>query len=129
MALRADYRLVMFHEHLGDKAKDIKVSWAPFVGNQTTVRNFYIDGVPTGEAFLILQVYDIHSSGHKILINGTDLGGFDIPKAPGVWQIWMDRIDTTKLKQGNNSIQIVRDANTGDNFIVGSVLIQWRESV
>jgi len=128
MALRSDFRLVVFNEHLGDKAGDIKAGWANFVGNQTTIRNFYIDGYPTNEAYLILQAYDIHKSGHKILINGQDLGGFDIPPDPGKWQTWMDRIDTTKLKKGNNTIQIVRDASTGDNFIVCMVIIHWRES-
>ena len=127
MALRSDFRLIHFLEHLGDKAGDIKAPWAKFVGNQTTVRNFYIDGTPAWEAYLVVQLYDVHNYGHKILINGHDLGGWDIPPAVDKWQVWMDVIDVTKLKKGNNTVQIVRDASTGDNFLVGSVAIHWRE--
>lgn len=51
-----------FGEHLGDNAGDLNAPWAAFMGNQTTVRNFYIDNQPIGEAYLILQLFDVHSS-------------------------------------------------------------------
>ena len=123
---RADYRRIYFGEHLGDNVNDLDVPWASFVGNQTSVRNFYVDGEPR-EAYLIAQLYDVHASSHKILINGVDLSGFDLPREPGGWQTWMDAINSGLLIQGNNTIQFVRDGSTGDNFVVGNVAIHWRE--
>ena len=125
---RADFRAITFNEHLGDQAGDINAPWAPFMGNQTSVKTFNVDGVPTGEAYVLLQVYDVHSSGHKILVNGTDLAGFDIPQHPAEdrWQTWMDVMESGLLKQGANTIQITRQSG-GDNFIVGNVTVNWRE--
>jgi hypothetical protein len=98
------------------------------VGNQTTVRNFSIGQPPYGSGYITLQLYDVHSSGHHIKINGVELGGFDIPRHPAEnrWQTWTDVIEGGVLKQGNNTVQITR-ASGGDNFIVASVIIGWRE--
>jgi hypothetical protein len=127
MALRADFEVITFWEHLGDKEGDIKTS-AKFVGNQTTVRNFFIGQAPYGRGYVTLQLYDVHSSDHHIKINGVELAGMDIPKHPkeNRWLTWSDTIETGILKQGSNTIQIVR-ASGGDNFIVRDVIIHWRE--
>lgn len=127
MAIRSDFVAIYFGEHLGDNANDLNVPWATFVGNQTTVKNFYISDQPAGNAYLMLQAYDVHQTGHRILINGQNLSGFDIPRETGSWQTWMDVIDSGLLRFGNNTIQIQRDADTGDNFVVGNVVIHWRE--
>ena len=125
--IRGDFRLIWFGEHLGDNASDLNVPWASFVGNQTSVRNFHIDNVPTGEAYLLVQTYDVHDSGHRIVINGVDLSGFDIPREAGGWQTWMDAINSSLLIQGNNTIQIRRNTASGDNFVVGNVAVHYRE--
>lgn len=128
MKIRSDFEIIYFGEHLGDKDSDIS-ALAAFVGNQTTVKSFTINGVPTQDAYILLQVYDINSKGHKILVNGTDLGGWDIPPRPQQWQLWMDIIDTDNLVQGENTVQIVRDPSSKDNFLIEHAVIHWKESV
>ena len=127
MAQRSEHRVIYFAEYLGNNADDAAYPWATFVGDQTTVKSFTIDGNPSSDAYLILQVSALQSFAHKILINGTDLAGFDIPPHSG-WQTWMDAIDVGLLRQGNNTIQIERDSGSRDHFSVGNVAIHWRES-
>lgn len=129
MVWRADYEVIPFWEHLGDKAGDISTP-ARFVGDQTTERNFYVGQRPVGLGYITLQLFDVHDSGHHIKINGQELGGTDIRKH-GVsdhWFTWTDIIESGILRQGNNTIQIVRTGG-GDNFIVDSVIVNWREEV
>jgi hypothetical protein len=127
MALRADFEVINFWEHLGDKKGDINTS-AKFVGDQSTVRSFYIGQRPLGAGFVTLQLFDIQNSGHHIKINGQELAGMDIPKHPAAdrWLTWTDTIESGILRQGSNTIQIVR-TSSGDNFIVRSVIVNWRE--
>lgn len=125
--IRADFAIVHFMEHLGDKEGDLKVPGATWVGDKTGVRNFYIAGIPTGEGYLIGQFFDVHSPRHRIVINGNDLPGVDIATDIGHWQTWMDVINKGILRQGNNTLQVVRDTTTADNFVVGSIVVHWRE--
>ena len=122
----SNFVVITFWEHLGNKRGDLSTS-ATWVGDQTTIRNFNIEGVPEGDGYVLIQAYNIHDPTHRVLINGQNLGGRDIPKDTS-WQTWMDRIEPGKLRQGNNTIQIVRDTSTGDNFIIKSVAIHWTES-
>ena len=98
-----------------------------FVGNESTVRTFNISGTPTGTGYLVVTVYDLEDSEHRVLINGRDLGSFDIPKAPTAnrWQTWMDRIESGVLRSGTNTIQLRRHSGE-DNFVVRDVVVQWR---
>lgn len=99
-----------------------------FVGDQTSLLNFYVDGVILPPwIYLIVTAYDVHNYGHRILINGQDLPGFDIPPAPGRWQTWMSVVPIPLIQKGYNTIQIKRDTSTGDNFAIGTVAIHWRE--
>jgi hypothetical protein len=125
----ADFAVITFNEHLGDNESDLGSSWGTFVGNATTVRNFTVDGVPTGLGYLLIQTFDVQSQNHRIKINGKDLGGADIFPHPveNKWQTWMDGIESGVLKSGNNTIQIVR-APGGDNFLIANVTINWRVS-
>ena len=77
--LRADFEIISFQKHLGDKAGDLNTS-AKFVGGQTTEKKFNIGKKPSGPGYITLQLYDVHSSGHHIIINGRDLPGMDIPR-------------------------------------------------
>lgn len=60
MALRADFEVIPFNEHLGDREGDISTNIYTFVGNQTTLRNFYIGQRPVGIGYVNLQLYDVH---------------------------------------------------------------------
>jgi hypothetical protein len=124
----ADFTLISFNEHLGDNAGDLDVN-ETFVGNESTVRTFTIAGTPTGTAYLVLTVYEVGDSDHRIVINGKDLGSFDIPRAPAEdrWQTYMDRIESGVLRSGTNTIQLIRDSG-GDNFVVRDVVVQWRRA-
>ena len=127
MALRADFEIINFSSHLGDKKSDIKAPWATFHGDVSPVKNFFIGQRPVGAGYLLVQAYNVNNENHRILVNGIELGGFDIPTESG-WQTWMDVIQVGVLKQGNNTIQIKRTTG-GDNFIVANVTVHWREVV
>ena len=126
---RANYALLNFQEHLGDSADGLDVPWAEFVGNhRSSEREFTVPAGPVTEPYLELQTFDVESYSHEIVINGDALTGFDIPPAAG-WQYWMDPITGTDLVEGENTVRIVRDASTEDDFVVGSVVVHWKEPV
>jgi len=127
MALRSDFTTILVNEHLGDKVQDLNIPWAQFVGNQTIPKNFEIDGNPRGKAYLLVQAFGVEEYGHKILINGTDLSGDDLMPEAGGWQTWMKVFDSSILKP-SNTLQIVRNASKGNNFVILNVVIHWRES-
>ena len=126
---RANYALLNFQEHLGDSANGLDVPWAEFVGNhRSSEYTFTVPRVPATEPYLELQTFDVGSYDHEILVNGDALTGFDVPPASG-WQYWMDPITGTELTEGENTLRIVRDASTEDAFVVGSVIVHWKEPI
>ena len=129
MALHADYEVIPLWEYLGDNESDINTS-AKFCGNQTSVKEFNIDQMPTGMGFLTLQTYDVLNSGHHIKINGKELTGMDLPRHPAEnrWDTWTEVVESNLLKKGKNTIQITR-AGGGDNFIVKNVVVNWKEQI
>jgi hypothetical protein len=130
MGYRSDFAVIKFNEHLGNNANDLNYDGTTFVGNQTTIRTFNLGDQPTGEAYFTLQLYDVQAEGHHVLINGKRTGGIikDIPKnLEYKWFIWTNTIEKGIIQKGNNTIQIKRNSGSGDNFIVGSVIISWRE--
>lgn len=124
---KASFAVVVFNEHLGDNAGDLPAPAFTFVGNQTSVKNFNVPGVPTDTAYLIIQVFDVQNMGHRIQINGADLPGVDIVRTRAhEWQDVLDVVPAGVLRQGNNTAQI-RRASGGDNILVASAVIQWKE--
>lgn len=126
MRTNSDYAIIFFGEHLGDNMDDLIVPWANFVGNQSTQLAFGIDGQPVGQGYMLVQALHVGVFSHEILLNKIALPGPVLPQHDG-WQTWMITIDEQILKQGRNTIQIVRDANTGDDFVIGNVVVHWRE--
>lgn len=115
---RADFVFFSFDKQLGGGA-----------GDQAS-KDFNIEGTPLREqAYLLIQTLDVQSSQHRILINGKDLPVMDLPShpAPGIWQTWMDRIPPDVLKQGKNTLTIIKQPGT-DEFQVRGVSINWREN-
>jgi hypothetical protein len=126
---RANYTLLDFQEHLGESSDGLDVPWAEFVGNhRSTEHEFTVPAGPVTEPYLECQLFAVDSYGHEIIVNGDALSGFDIPPAPG-WQYWMDTITGAELIEGENTIRFVRDADTRDDFVIGSVVVHWKESI
>lgn len=125
---KANFAVVRFDEHLGDDVADIPgAGLYTFVGNQTTAKQFEIGREPVGDGYLIIQVYDVQSTGHRIQVNGTDLPGQDIvPTDTFRWESWVDIVSAGILQKGTNTIRVLR-ASGGDNIIIASIFIHWRE--
>jgi hypothetical protein len=123
---RANYALVTFMEHLGEAESRLDVDWAEFVGDSTTERTFEVPTDDATDAYLQLQAYDVGTYGHDIVLNGESMSGFDIPPAQG-WQSWMDAITGAALREGENTIRFVREEGSTDSFVVGTVVINWKE--
>ena len=125
---RANYALVTFMEHLGEAESRLDVEWAEFMGDRTTERTFEVPTDDATDAYLQLQAYDVGTYGHEIELNGQPLSGFDIPPAQG-WQSWMDAITGVDLREGENTIQFTREEGSNDSFVVGTVVVNWKEPV
>ncbi|MBK8021103.1 MAG: hypothetical protein IPK19_06620 [Chloroflexi bacterium] len=126
MTTHSDFAIIPFAAHLGADAYGLQVPWATFYGNQTPVQTFEIDGKPTETGYMLIQTLAVGLSSHKILINGHMLSGLNLPQHDG-WQTWMIVIDVGLLRHGTNTVQFVRDAMTNDSFVVGNVVVHWRE--
>lgn len=128
MSFRANYALVYVGAQLGPEKDALEVDWAEFVGDKSPVFEFDVPTADTIDAYLTLQAFDVGAFGHQVLINDESLGGFDIPPNEG-WQYWMDALTEVALEEGTNTIQIVRDTDTDDSFVVGNVTVHWREPI
>lgn len=126
---RANYALLSFQEHLGESSDGLDVPWAEFVGNRrSSEQEFTVPAGPVSEPYLECQMFDVGEYGHEIVVNGDKLTGFDIPPASG-WQYWMDTITGAELEADENTVRFVRDTSTDDDFVVGSVVVHWKEPI
>ena len=128
MSYRANYALVNVSAHLGPSKDAIDVPWADYVGDATPEFEF---DVPTAEAtdpYIGLQAFRVGRYGHELSINGTSLSGFDVPPSEG-WQYWEDAITNVELREGENTVKVVRDEATDDSFALNNVTVHWKEPV
>ncbi len=123
---RPNYALLTVQEHLGTNEDRLNVPWAEFVGNHSSEQTFTISGDDPTDGYLELQVYDVGEWNHTITINGSELTGFDMPESTG-WCYWMDSITGASLQTGENTLQIHRSTDTLDSFVVGTVVVNWKE--
>ncbi|OLZ62931.1 hypothetical protein AV521_40745 [Streptomyces sp. IMTB 2501] len=136
MNTRADFRMIRFNQRIGARTppSGFVAGSSRYVGTETTAEEFEIDTAPVGDGYLVMQVYGVNFTGHRVLINGRDLPDFDIaagPQGQVLWQTWMDPIEEGILKQGSNTIQIQHGTTSSrrvDNFIVRDVVVHWREA-
>ncbi|UCF07514.1 MAG: hypothetical protein JSW28_07650 [Thermoplasmata archaeon] len=123
---RANFEIVIFNEQIGEKEGVLDALWYEFVGSQTSIKHFQVPGVPTGLAYIMIQVFDVQNKGHRIIINGEDLPGEDIIRTKANrWQDVTDIIPAGVLQQGDNTIRI--KASSGDNILIGAAMIHWKE--
>lgn len=125
---RANYALVDFMEFLGDDVDALDVPWADFAGDRSTERTFTVPTADATEAYFTLQAFDVGVYGHEVAVNGDPVTGFDVPPSPG-WQHWMDAITGAELVEGENTIQVHRDQDSADSFVVGTATVHWKEPV
>ncbi len=126
MPVHSDFTIIPFGEHLGSNEADLHAPWAAFVGNQTSLKTFNVDNRLTGEAYLLIQTLHVGVFTHHIYINDTKLNGYHLPQHEG-WSTWMVGLRDGVLKHGANTLQIMRDLQSDDSFVVGHVVIHWRE--
>jgi hypothetical protein len=125
---RANYVLLDFMEFLGDDEEALDVPWADFAGNRSSEQRFDVPTDDPTEAYVTVQAFDVGVYGHEILVNGDPVSGFDVPPGDG-WQLWMDSITGAELVEGENTIRFVRDSDSDDSFVVGTVAVHWKEPV
>ncbi|XVH30359.1 DUF7383 domain-containing protein [Haloferacaceae archaeon DSL9] len=123
---RANYALHYVGAQLAPRDRELGLDWATNAGDETDPFDFDVPTADATDAYVGLQVFDVGTYGHEILINGEPLSGFDIPPRDG-WQYWMDSITGAALVEGANTCTIARDSSTNDAFAVGSVSIHWKE--
>ena len=128
MPVGSDFTTIYFGEHLGPNETGLNASWAAFVGNQSSQKAFTVDNPPANEAYMLVQTLDVGVFSHKIYINGMELQGYQIPDHQG-WSTWMVGLGEGTLKHGTNTIQVVRDKTSDDSFVIGYVVIHWREII
>lgn len=131
MAIKTNFETIILNEHLGDNSGDFPTfSGMSFVGDQTTLANFNIEGIPVEKGYLSIHLWGLDEQTEKIEINGINV--FDGEYAGhqlGSYKasIFLLPINENILRQGTNTFQIKRDVGNGDNFHVYTVIVNWKE--
>ena len=126
MSYRANYATLSIQKLLGPEKDTLDVPWAEYAGDTTDGYDFESPSEDVVDPYLQLQAFDVEEYTHEIMLNGEPLTGFDIPPSEG-WQTWMDTITGRELQAGENTLGVKRDTDTDDAFVVGSVIVHWRE--
>jgi hypothetical protein len=98
-------------------------------GDVSDTFNFTISRELVGSAYLLVQVYGSYFQDHTIMINGQEVTG---PQGSfgstgfGNWATLTVLVDDNILKQGQNTIQFLRNPDTPDNFLIDNVVVNWR---
>jgi hypothetical protein len=83
---RARFAVLTFSEHLGNRESDLPDPVFPFVGDASTVREFYVHREPIDSfGYLLMQVYHVQNLLHRVRINDVDLRGHGLP--PESWRV------------------------------------------
>jgi hypothetical protein len=126
----SNFVIVPVHQHLGDNKSDISAQGYPYRGDVSDRYTFTINTTPVGQGYLLAQVFGSSFQGHLITINGqnvTDFNGNFGATGQRNWGTLAAIVDDTVLKQGANTIQIQRNADSTDNFLVDNIIINWQQ--
>lgn len=129
----ANFENITFNEHLGDDRGDLPTfPGLDFVGDNSRLANFNIENPPVDDGYVLLSLWDVQRPSHKIELNGVDIfttrvfayqyGSFKSSN-------WVVPFDSGILRQGNNSLQMLRDTGDGDNFHLYTAIVNWKEEV
>ncbi len=128
----SDFVIVPIHQHLGDNKSDIFAPSYSYRGDVSDTFNFTIDTVPVGKSYLLTQVYGSYFQGHTIIANGQNVtspnGNFG-STGYGNWATLTVLLEDNVLKQGPNTIQILRNIDTSDNFLIDNILVNWQHQL
>lgn len=125
----SDFVGVPIKQHLGDNKNDIFAPSYPYIGDVSDTFNFTIDSTPSEGGYLLVQIYGSYFEGHTITINGqnvTSPGGNFGNSGSLNWATLTVLLDENVLKEGQNSIQFLRNPNTEDNFLIDNVVVNWK---
>jgi len=125
----SDFVTVPIQQHLGDNKNDIYAPGFPFRGDVSDHFNFTIDSTPNKDGYLLIQIYGSYFEGHTISINGHNVTSPDSNfgnSGSSNWATLTVLLDEGVLKQGENSIQFLRNPNTEDNFLIDNVVVNWK---
>lgn len=127
----SNYAVVQVHQHLGDNKSDILSPTYPFRGDVSDTFTFTINNATFGQGYLLAQVFGSLSIGHTIILNGEEItatgGNFGL--TGNNWGTLIATIDEGVLRQGQNAIQIQRNPNSTDNFLIDNVIINWHQQI
>ena len=126
----SNFVIVPIHQHLGDNKSDISASSYQYRGDVSDRYTFTINTTPVGKDYLLAQVFGSSLQGHTITINEqnvTDFNGNFGATGKRNWGTLAAIVDDNVLKQGTNTIQIQRNADSTDNFLIDNIIINWQQ--
>ena len=122
MTMRSDFRVIALNEFIGTEPSVLNTDF-PFVGSESSVKTFQIDGVPVDDAYLLITHSRFLATWHEIKINNRELPWIDIfPSEKGATHL--KTIPSGFLVRGVNTLQI---RVKGAALIVYYVVVHWRE--
>ena len=126
----SSFVIVPIHQHLGDNKSDISAPSYPYRGDVSDRYTFTINTTPVGQGYLLAQVFGSSFQGHMITINGqnvTDFNGNFGATGKRNWGTLTAIVDDNVLNQGTNTIQIQRNSDSTDNFLIDNIIINWQQ--
>jgi len=123
MPVRSDFRVIPVNQCIGGVPPDYDTSF-PYVGPQSAVKTFQIDGVPVGDAYLLIAYTKLRQPSVVIKINDRDLPWIDI--FPSDHGTHLKNIEPGYLVRGINTVQIISEG-LSVAFIAFYTVVHWRE--
>jgi hypothetical protein len=77
MAVQSDFRIIAVNEYIGTDPSALNTDF-PFVGENSSVKHFQIDGVPVDDAYLLISHSRFRLTWHAVKINNRDLPWIEI---------------------------------------------------
>lgn len=132
MSKTANFENLTFNEHLGNNRGDLPSFGTSFVGDTSRLASFNIENPPIDDGYVLMSLWDVQNNSHKIELNGIDLfasRNFAYQVGSHKTSNWVIPFNSNILRQGNNTLQILRDTSDGDNFHIYTAIVNWKEEV
>ena len=132
MSKTANFENIIFNEHLGNNRGDLPSFGTDFVGDTSRLANFNIEHPPIDDGYGLISLWGVNKNSHKVELNGIDLlasGSFAYQVGSHKTSNWLIPFNSNILRQGNNSLQMLRDTSDGDNFHIYTAIVNWKEEV